>query len=1069
MTFTGRHKTSGKSSGALSGKSNLKKGGYIISRQLNKERFLPAVIVIGILFCLLFVCNAAVSAQQKVIVINPGHSIGYDSGATNETTGVTEAQVNQDLAGALVKKLAAAGYEVYITHTTDKTLSQYTLGTQAQGNSFSALNTLADSKNPDLVISIHHNSGGSSASGFELYWSSYRSYDTSGVYEVSGLWSDGSTAFRDSSPCSAAQESEKFAEILQSSFSDGKLTYRKTVERDDYLPAHSSAPCVLYEGGFISNNSESEYLNSQAYRDSASDCFLKAVNSYFGKTSSDTEAPTIDSFQSSCGQLPTTDAVITLTATGVADDSGVKSVKFPVWTSDNKQKDLIWYDAVDMGGGVWSVTIDISDYGGATGQYIAHVYTYDTEGNSSYRGMTTFTVTELTGIADGVSIVKQNETTASAYIKGLDGTGFKFAVWSEVNGQDDLKWVSTVRQTDGSYKAVIRTSDHNNDTGVYNVHAYSSSSGIKPMTVEFKVMSYTSLTISEPENGQFTITLNGVSASNGVKKILFPVWSANGGQDDLKWYTAVKNGDSYTATVNLKDHGWDTGTYYVHVYGTDNLNQQFFLSSSTVTVKTMEASTLTVTEPENGTFTVTLSGVSSPAGVNKILFPVWSANNGQDDLKWYTAVKQNGQYVCTISLKDHGYDTGDYNIHAYGIDSSGTQTFLKNITLNVPQMTASSVAVTESDSDSFTITVSGINAPNGVNRILIPVWSDVDGQDDLVWYTAQKSGDTYSVKVKVSDHNDDTGQYHIHVYGVDNNGRTQGLGSTYYYNDAADQTETPKLSVTADSNGKISIVLDGVSNYASIKFPVWSEDNGQDDLVWYQADKSGPQATCTVDIADHGSKSGVYYVHAYGRSDTGSYVGIASASVEVAAPASNSSAAEAVTTQTKIMGTSTVTADQLVQLYTQSGNTFPDYYTKRGVDLKAFAQMYIDEASAEGVRADIAFAQAMLETSYLQFTGSVNISQFNFAGLGAAGNGVTGEDFSIYGDNSVGIRMGIRAQIQHLKAYASTDPLNNEQVDSRFGYVTRGCAATIGQLSGTWAADTSYAAKIVAIIAEIAA
>lgn len=531
----------------------------------------------------------------------------------------------------------------------------------------------------------------------------------------------------------------------------------------------------------------------------------------------------------------------------------------------------------------------------------------------------------------------------------------------------------------------------------------------------------------------------------------------------------MKNGDSYTATVNLKDHGWDTGTYYVHVYGTDNLNQQFFLSSSTVTVKTMEASTLTVTEPENGTFTVTLSGVSSPAGVNKILFPVWSANNGQDDLKWYTAVKQNGQYVCTISLKDHGYDTGDYNIHAYGIDSSGTQTFLKNITLNVPQMTASSVAVTESDSDSFTITVSGINAPNGVNRILIPVWSDVDGQDDLVWYTAQKSGDTYSVKVKVSDHNDDTGQYHIHVYGVDNNGRTQGLGSTYYYNDAADQTETPKLSVTADSNGKISIVLDGVSNYASIKFPVWSEDNGQDDLVWYQADKSGSQATCTVDIADHGSKSGVYYVHAYGRSDTGSYVGIASASVEVAAPASNSSAAEAVTTQTKIMGTSTVTADQLVQLYTQSGNTFPDYYTKRGVDLKAFAQMYIDEASAEGVRADIAFAQAMLETSYLQFTGSVNISQFNFAGLGAAGNGVTGEDFSIYGDNSVGIRMGIRAQIQHLKAYASTDPLNNEQVDSRFGYVTRGCAATIGQLSGTWAADTSYAAKIVAIIAEIAA
>ncbi len=165
---------------------------------------------------------------------------------------------------------------------------------------------------------------------------------------------------------------------------------------------------------------------------------------------------------------------------------------------------------------------------------------------------------------------------------------------------------------------------------------------------------------------------------------------------------------------------------------------------------------------------------------------------------------------------------------------------------------------------------------------------------------------------------------------------------------------------------------------------------------------------------------------------------------------------------TKIMGNSGTTAGQLVSFYKENaGINFPDYYLKRNVDLNQFAQMYVEECNAENVRVDIAFCQAMVETGFLKFGGDVNISQFNFAGLGATGGGVLGENFAAkYGDNANGIRMGIRAQIQHLKAYASTEPLNQNCVDSRFDLVTRGKAKTLAELSGNWAADKEYAKKI---------
>ena len=119
-------------------------------------------------------------------------------------------------------------------------------------------------------------------------------------------------------------------------------------------------------------------------------------------------------------------------------------------------------------------------------------------------------------------------------------------------------------------------------------------------------------------------------------------------------------------------------------------------------------------------------------------------------------------------------------------------------------------------------------------------------------------------------------------------------------------------------------------------------------------------------------------------------------------------------------------------------------WTKDGETVAKLVKYFWEEGAAEGVRGDIALAQSIHETGWFQFGNLVKPDQYNFAGLGATGPGHPGNKFP-------DARTGIRAQIQHLKAYASTASLKQTCVDVRFDYVQRGCAPTIAGLSGKWA------------------
>ncbi len=194
-----------------------------------------------------------------------------------------------------------------------------------------------------------------------------------------------------------------------------------------------------------------------------------------------------------------------------------------------------------------------------------------------------------------------------------------------------------------------------------------------------------------------------------------------------------------------------------------------------------------------------------------------------------------------------------------------------------------------------------------------------------------------------------------------------------------------------------------------------------------------------------------YRVRAYHIRNSETFWGEYSETVTLGGTSSTSSAS------TLIAGSAKTTVSQMVKFYKNSGRKYPaDEYEDLGAPtIEDFAEIVYEEATDEGIRPEVVFAQICKETRYLEFGGDVKASQCNFAGLGVTG-GDEGASFS-------NVRKGVRAHVQHLKAYANTEPLVHSKVDPRFSFVKRGSAKYVEWLgikenpNGTgWASDKNY-------------
>ncbi|WP_314365781.1 GBS Bsp-like repeat-containing protein [uncultured Streptococcus sp.] len=582
-----------------------------------------------------------------------------------------------------------------------------------------------------------------------------------------------------------------------------------------------------------------------------------------------------------------------IVVSGISSPGGLKTVSLPTWSEANGQDDIKWYTAERQADGTYRKRVRISDHNHVQGEYNVHLYYVQNDGRLV--GVSGTKTTVSLGKPKGtISIQNRNKETGDfdIVVSGISSPGglksVSLPTWSTVNGQDDVKWYDAERQADGTYRKHVRLSDHNNVEGEYNVHLYYVQNdgrlvgvGGTKTTISIekpKAQGKISIQNRNSETGDFDIVVSGIVSPGGLKTVSLPTWSEANGQDDIKWYDAERQADgTYRKRVRLSDHNNVQGEYNVHLYYMQNDGKLVGAGGIKTNVsisKPQGKISIQNQNKETGDFDIVVSGIVSPGGLKGVSLPTWSTANGQDDVQWYTAERQaDGTYRKHVRLSDHNNVEGEYNMHLYYVQNdgslvgvSGTKT---TISIEKPKAQGKiSIQNRNSETGDFDIVVSDIVSPGGLKTVYLPTWSEVNGQDDVQWYTADRQADgTYRKHVYARDHNNFQGEYNVHLYYVQNDGKLVGAGGIK--TNVSISKPQGKISIQNKNNdtGEFDIVVSGIvapEGLKTVYLPTWSEANGQDDVQWYTADR---QADGTyrkhVYARDHKNNAGEYNVHLY--------------------------------------------------------------------------------------------------------------------------------------------------------------------------------------------------------------
>ena len=454
------------------------------------------------------------------------------------------------------------------------------------------------------------------------------------------------------------------------------------------------------------------------------------------------------------------------------------------------------------------------------------------------------------------------------------------------------------------------------------------------------------IAIESHDNGDFSVVISNVSDQNGVLGVSVPIWSEKNGQDDIIWYNATRlNNGNYKVNVSLTDHKNERGLYNVHLYYVETNGKLVGVGGTTYTVPAKVEETYTTTSyslPASGSYTFTARTsikteprVASPelayydAGMSVNYDKIVSG----DGYQWLSYLSYNGnrRYVAVAELaQQESKPSGTINIE--NLSNLGFDVHITNVS-------------------------GGDKAIQGVS---VPVWTAKDGQDDLVWHQADRQSDgSYKVRINVSDHKAEAGEYIVHLYYVQD-GKMVGIGGTsttvpvqnatrhnlpasgsytftartgikaeprvaspelaYYdagmsvnydkivsgdgyqwlsylsYNgnrryvavaELAQQESKPSGTINIEnlSNLGFDVHITNVSGgdkaIQGVSVPVWTAKDGQDDLVWHQADRqSDGSYKVRINVSDHKAEAGEYIVHLYYVQD-GKMVGIGGTSTTV--------------------------------------------------------------------------------------------------------------------------------------------------------------------------------------------
>ena len=576
-----------------------------------------------------------------------------------------------------------------------------------------------------------------------------------------------------------------------------------------------------------------------------------------------------------------------------------------------------------------------------------HVFDHSVDYTGRFTANASAEVDATQGDLSGtISIVNNNPTVGSfdvviSNVKAPNGVEtVSVPIWSEINGQDDIIWYTANRQNNGTYTVNVKASAHKNSTGLYNIHLYyiqkdGQMTGVGGTTTQvfigktpeqLKPKASFAIENNNAKAGTFDAVITNISAPLGVKEVLVPSWSLENGQDDLIWHKATKQTDgSYRVTIKASEHKGTKGNYRADAYIVDTSNNRHYIAEKVVAVDYARPSGVLTIENNNtaaGTFDAVVRNIVAPTGLKEVLVPSWSLAGGQDDLIWHKATRQaDGSYRVTIKATDHKNSTGKYRADAYLVDDSNKRFYLTEKVVEVSQTRPSASLFIENnnaDLGTFDAVIRNIVAPNGVKEVLVPSWSLVNGQDDLVWHKASRQSDgSYRVTIKVSEHKNSLGNYRADVYIVDNANQRHYVTETIV--DVKHNKPVGTISVVNNNNdtGTFDVIISDVyssKGVRTVQVPIWSEKDGQDDIRWYEATRQA-NGTYTVNVqaTDHKNSTGLYNIHLYYILNDGSQVGVGGTTTTVEFRNAKTKTQTYITNVNSEAGSFTVVVDQAPQ------------------------------------------------------------------------------------------------------------------------------------------------------------
>ena len=474
--------------------------------------------------------------------------------------------------------------------------------------------------------------------------------------------------------------------------------------------------------------------------------------------------------------------------------NGVASVSVPIWSDVNGQDDLLWYVAAKQNDGTYKVSVKASDHKNSTGKYNIHLYYNQLNGKQI--GVTTSSTEVSIGKRPNVPVsadlsidVDKSAGTFTITAKNLKGfenyKEIKIPFWSHAKGMDDIKWYTPVRQSDGSYKVVAKAIDHENVDGRYEAQIFYYDAQGQRKFVQKAFAEYSTgkpnvpvsadLSIDVDKSaGTFTITAKNLKGFENYKEIKIPFWSHAKGMDDIKWYTPVRQLDgSYKVVAKASDHENVDGRYEAQIFYYDAQGQRKFVQKAFAEYKKEQplSGTLSIenNNKDTGTFDVIIKDVYSPKGVRTVQVPIWSAKDGQDDIRWYEAARQaNGDYKVSVKASDHKNSTGLYYVHLYYIQNDGSRVGVLASSTEVEFRNANTKTrafIKNVNVEAGTYMVEVDQAPQGrhIKNVRVAAWSQ-DHQENLYWYSTAPTGTQTDVQVSAVNHKNLAGNYTTHVY-----------------------------------------------------------------------------------------------------------------------------------------------------------------------------------------------------------------------------------------------------------------------------------------------------------------